>query len=302
MRIFLLLFCLIFCGNVHADYNLKKKKKHSKPIVNIAYDYQLAIAAVFCDEAPYLREWLEYYKMLGVEHFYLYNNHSSDHYQEVLAPYIQSHDVDLIQWPQAPQNVAEWDQMQIAIYRDALSLARGKAKWLAIIDLDEFIVPVQDDSLPHVLQKFDALGGVCLIWSFFGTSHIREIPADKTMIETLLYHSGPAAGGQLQHIWNQGAYKSIVRPEYVKELSSPHYCQYVAGKRHEMLNYHEMHINHYWTRDETYFNRVKIPRRAVWGQTEENTRQCAAGMNALTDNNPILRFVPQLRDRLALSP
>jgi len=29
--------------------------------------YTLAIAAIFKDEAPYLKEWIEYHKLVGVE-------------------------------------------------------------------------------------------------------------------------------------------------------------------------------------------------------------------------------------------
>ena len=34
--------------------------------------YDLAVAAIFKDEARYLKEWLDYHLLAGVEHFYLY--------------------------------------------------------------------------------------------------------------------------------------------------------------------------------------------------------------------------------------
>ena len=33
--------------------------------------YDLAVVAIFKDEAPYLKEWLDYHLAAGVEHFYL---------------------------------------------------------------------------------------------------------------------------------------------------------------------------------------------------------------------------------------
>ncbi|MBQ3442569.1 MAG: glycosyltransferase family 92 protein [Selenomonadaceae bacterium] len=51
--------------------------------------YDLAVVAIFKDEARYLREWLDYHLAAGVEHFYLYNNDSSDDYATVLAPYVK---------------------------------------------------------------------------------------------------------------------------------------------------------------------------------------------------------------------
>ena len=38
----------------------------------------LAICAVYRNEAPYLREWIEFHRLVGVERFFLYNNRSTD--------------------------------------------------------------------------------------------------------------------------------------------------------------------------------------------------------------------------------
>lgn len=38
----------------------------------------LSICAIMKDEGPYLVEWLEFHKLVGVEKFYLYDNSSND--------------------------------------------------------------------------------------------------------------------------------------------------------------------------------------------------------------------------------
>src|SRR5207248_10986601 len=48
----------------------------------------LAICAIFKNEAPYLREWIEFHRLVGVSHFYLYRNGSTDDWEPVLRPYI----------------------------------------------------------------------------------------------------------------------------------------------------------------------------------------------------------------------
>ena len=60
------------------------------------YKYDLAVCAIFKNEARFLKEWIEFYKLIGVEHFYLYNNFSNDNYQDVLQPYINSKDVKFL--------------------------------------------------------------------------------------------------------------------------------------------------------------------------------------------------------------
>ncbi len=66
--------------------------------------HYVSICAIFRDEAPFLEEWIEYHRMIGVEHFYLYNHLSADHYYEVLRPYIQEGIVELKDWPIEPKD------------------------------------------------------------------------------------------------------------------------------------------------------------------------------------------------------
>lgn len=137
-------------------------------------------------------------------------------------------------------------------------------------------------------------------WSFFGTSSIEKIPEDQLLIETLTQHTGCAAGGDISQIWNQGAYKTVCRPEFVQEIYSPHYCQYIQGRKHGMTTYDLLHINHYWSRDEYYLKNYKIPCRESWGQSSASVMNWAIGMNGSRENNPILRFIPELKKRIAL--
>src|ERR1700733_13535401 len=112
------------------------------------FKYQLAICAIFRDEAPYLKEWIEYHRLIGVEHFYLYNNRSTDNFEEVLAPYVASGVVDLFHNDIKTENLKDHiDKVQCKSYSHALELSKGQVKWLAIMDADEFIFPIKEKSL-----------------------------------------------------------------------------------------------------------------------------------------------------------
>ena len=63
--------------------------------------YKVSVCAIFKNEAPYLKEWIEFNRIVGVEHFYLYNNNSEDNYEEIIAPYIKKGLVTLVQWPKS---------------------------------------------------------------------------------------------------------------------------------------------------------------------------------------------------------
>ena len=134
-----------------------------RPNVRENTKYNVCICAIFKNEGKYLKEWIEFHKIIGVEHFYLYNNNSTDNYKDVLKPYIEDGVVDLIDWPR--------QQAQIPAYIDCVKRFRDTTKWIGFIDIDEYIVPKKDDSIYDFLKKFNQKrGSVVLYWKVFGTS------------------------------------------------------------------------------------------------------------------------------------
>ncbi|MBA3816770.1 MAG: glycosyltransferase family 92 protein [Parachlamydiaceae bacterium] len=262
------------------------------------YKYDLSICMIFKDEAPYLKEWIEFHRLLGVDHFYLYDNNSKDNCHEVLRPYLQNGVVELIEWPQVATNIAEWDQIQVAAYNDGFNRAKTKTKWLAIIDSDEFLFPTVENNLKKFLKKYEkqkAIGGILVSWVCFGTSWVEKIPDNKLLIETLTLS---AASGS-DH------FKCVFMPKKVSHVCSPHYVIYKDGYRHctpsgEMppfIEIDKIRINHYWSRDEWYLNNFKTPRRVLWG-TDPATSQLWGHASNRDYDSTILRFVESLRKRM----
>jgi len=125
--------------------------------------YNTSICAIFKNEAPYLREWIEFNHIVGVDHFYLYNNNSEDEYLGVLKPYIDKGLVTLIEWP--------YSQMQMECYKACIARFAQETKWLGFIDIDEFIIPKSTDSVYDFLKTFEnKAGAVNIYWRLFGTS------------------------------------------------------------------------------------------------------------------------------------
>jgi len=152
---------------------LKTLKARGKSVVyklmmNIWYPrgtekkYNVSICAIFRQEAVYLKEWIEYHKIVGVQHFYLYNNFSEDNYNQVLAPYVERGEVTLTEWPV--------EQGQIAAYRDCVKNFKHESQWIGFIDLDEFIVPIKMNCIPEFLNQFKKRGSVLIYWRLFGSS------------------------------------------------------------------------------------------------------------------------------------
>ena len=108
----------------------------------------LAICAIAKNEGPYFKEWIEWHRKMGVEKFYIYDNESTDNTREILQPYIDSGIVDYTYYPGY--------RKQIAAYDDCMTRHREDSRWIAFIDLDEFIVPEKDKSIREFLTRFEA--------------------------------------------------------------------------------------------------------------------------------------------------
>lgn len=256
------------------------------------YLYDLSIVAIFQDEAPYLKEWIEYHLKVGVQHFWLFNNNSSDNYLDILDSFIQKGVVELIEWPS--QEKAAYDffyDVQSPAYTYAINKARGVSEWLAIIDIDEFIVPVKEKTITECLSKrFSKCSGVCVNWQTFGTSYINKLEpmnGSYAFLNKFIYKM------KWSHPWNRN-FKSIVKPEHVSECPNPHYCHYLPGYYHVNTHYERvdmessifidvMQINHYWTRDEWYFYHKKMPRWTKKGILAQEYLERAALLNEEKD-------------------
>lgn len=150
-----------------AESAIFKLKQKTIRVNGLEKKYKVSICAIFKNEALYLKEWIEFNHIVGVEHFYLYNNNSEDDYKQVLAPYIESGLVTLIEWP--------YNQKQMECYKECIKHFSSETKWLGFIDIDEFVVPKTCDSIYDFLAPFEKkAGSVNIYWRLFGTSGIMD--------------------------------------------------------------------------------------------------------------------------------
>lgn len=122
--------------------------------------YNVSLCLIFYNEGKYLKEWIEYHRIIGIDHFYLYNNNSTDNYMDVLKPYIDSGLVDVILWKDKPG--------QMTAYIDCAGRYGEESDWIGFIDADEFIVPIEHNNIKDFLVKFSDRGSVYINWKCFG--------------------------------------------------------------------------------------------------------------------------------------
>ena len=269
---------------------------------------KVSIVSIFRDEAKYLREWIEFHLLVGVDKFYLVNNNSIDNFDEVLSPYILSGVVvlsnittEIINNTPGFKNeeiiVAEWIRKMNEIVESS------NDDWVIHVSTDEFLFPTEKDNIKDVLINYgDNVGEISVNWTLFGNNDVY-LNENDLLIEKLTKSSDP------HHIHNFHV-KPIFKPKSVFYIPSVHFVSLkpgfikvdANGNQNNFRNgyevtdrvYSPLHINHYRLRDLSWTN-SKIEMYKLWGRNDFLTLS-----NAYNDieNYNISRFVGNLKMKL----
>lgn len=216
------------------------------------YLYKLSLVLIIRNEAEYICEWIEYHKLAGVEHFYIYDNQSTDNLKDILSKYVKKGEV----------SYHFWKGGQTAAYDHAVSNYKLETKYMGFIDTDEFIVPKQGKNLYEIVDnilledrklmpypKANFSGGVGINWKTYGTSGHKTKP-EGLVIENYKYCASVRT------------IKTIANPRTIKKCSV-HNMDYIRGYEcisengssipgHVFFDAHykKLQINHYYSKSE----------------------------------------------------
>ena len=175
--------------------------------------HYLTICAIVKDEDPYLEEWIRYHQLLGVEHFYLFDNESRIPLRETLAPFIAEGLVD-VEW-------VDGHARQLGVYTRACRDHPDDCRWMAMIDIDEFLVPHRHESLRDLLELYEKFGGLAINWQVFGPSGHQTRPPGLQIAQ--FTKKMPIHSQSNQHV------KTITQTDKVMFWRAAHYPRYKAG-------------------------------------------------------------------------
>lgn len=184
----------------------------------IDFKYEVAIVAIAKNEGLYVREWLEFHRMIGVSKIYFYNNESSDNTEEILRPYINEGFVEYTYIPGVGR--------QLDAYNDAVRKHRNECRYMAFIDLDEYIMPEIPftnigECINNILSNKSNAAGIALNWCLYGNSGHDKRPSG---LITENYIDRAKETNPLNHM-----IKTVCNPRLVKDYISPHYPKYYLG-------------------------------------------------------------------------
>jgi hypothetical protein len=238
-------------------------------------------------DAANLAEWLEFHLLVGFEHFFLYNNRSEDNFADVLAPYIADGTVTLTDWPEFPGQISAYDDCNRAHGNDW--------RWIAFIDLDEYLFSPRLRPVPEMLSRYEHLPGVGVLWAMFSTSGHQTRPAGLTIESYVRRHAG------VRHLRQ---FKSVVDPGAVTRCFGPHsfaYSDRISWPEAvpRFVGWDELRVNHYFTRSQQELE-AKLNRRLAHTGAMRNVRRPDLITRGVTvHDDAIAAYAPAVRDALS---
>ena len=292
-----------------------KFMKKPQPLENPTY--YLCLAAIFRDEARFLKEWIEYYLMMGVEHFFLTNHLSKDNYMEVLQPYVDQGVVTLREEKEEKKSAAHRFQIQNRAYYHAVEWGVHNVDWLFICDTDEFLATYEEDTFADLLRNYEDCAAASFHWKMFGMSNVQKLSSTDLLLEKMTKSS---KSQDLHNRWFKTAFRPrccnlpktkhmqtlFHRPVLLKKFYSmdvkrnplpfgagmlPTYCSLPIPSDVARLH-------HYCFRDRFFLTNVKL--KWIFRQkTIKSFLQKEKSWNVEVDTT-MMRFVPELRRRMGL--
>lgn len=196
--------------------------------------HYLSICAVVKNEERYLLEWVAFHLLQGVQHFYLYENESTDGTWKILDKLEKKGYATI-------EKVSTKENTQRYAYQKFLKELGHETKWCAFIDCDEFLHTYKYDRrvthrVEDILKTYEQYPAVAVNWMLYGSSlEIKYRP--KLVIERFVCHAKELD----QHV------KSIVQPEFVIDTgNNAHYFK-LKGRAVNGLK-EELPEEYYWTK------------------------------------------------------
>ncbi len=225
------------------------------------FDHEMAMVSISKNEGPYVKEWIEYHRLVGFTKFYFYDNESEDETASILKPYVEQ---GLVEY-----NLIKGKGRQLDAYNDAIKKHKDECRWMAFLDMDEYLMPTKPfEPIANVVSALikkagGGAVGVGVNWCIYGSSHLEKTPQGLTT-ENFIYR------GTIKH-WGNRHIKTVCNPRFVNDFISPHYPIFKAGAYNINdsdgkrlwgwfcldVKWQALRINHYWSKSkEQYIKKI----------------------------------------------
>lgn len=146
---------------------------------------KILICAIGRKENRFIREWVEYYKNIGVDNICLYDNNydDEDNFNDVIGDYIEEGFVIL-------NDYRNKKVCQLEAYNDCYQKFGNDYDWIGFFDCDEFLTICGKRSLKQILslKKYAKYGIIKLNWENYSDSGLLSLDG-RGVVESLTEES-----------------------------------------------------------------------------------------------------------------
>lgn len=277
----------------------------------------IAIVTHLKNEEAYIAEWILFHKAVGVRHFFIYDNGSSDRTLSILRDLLPPGNLTVIPWVFGLKDVRN-DQIlnsQVVAFAHAIQNFGPSFQWIAFIDADEFLLPKRGRTLEEALVAVNGFPNVSLPWHMFGRNGHQTRPDGP-----LLRNYTMRAADPLSRMKNASNFKCIVDPCMVSEVSVHHFRTVPHGettcndagerfslkgrKASKFYSAQFLQLNHYYTKSAAELQNKLDRGPASPASRERYTKRVLSAVESIESNEvkdtAMIAFIDQYG--IALSP
>ena len=266
-----------------------------KPPEPSADRHGICLVVIARNEGKRLHDWLTFHALAGVRSVILYDNMSDDDTAEV-ANNFKGMSVTVVPWQLHTQTVrpALILPRQILAYCHAISTFGAKFRWMAMIDVDEYIVPRGELHISDILNDLTQFTNISLPWTMFGHSGF-DVPPVLPIPFAFNMKARQASSALLN-------FKCIVDPCDVTQVSthkfetrkmgsnSANSVGKIASNKQRnasvFVTTERLQLNHYYLMSKAE-TESKIANGAVSGVSREQREVAIRHKAAIIEDNPI---------------
>ena len=220
----------------------------------------IAIPAILKNEETIIREWLLHNSNIGVRHFFLYDNGSTDRTIEIATTTLGAGSVTIIPWKLKVSTSRDdgFIHQQLLAFCHAIQTFGCDFQYMAFLDPDEFLIPLDGLSFEDALSNAGCPANLAIPWTMFGRNGHLTPPRGGVGANYLMRPRDRFSDRLL------AKFKCIVDPCAVtvagvhafETMSDGNRCSNDSGYKTEnkkrfspeFLSGNKLQLNHYYTR------------------------------------------------------
>jgi hypothetical protein len=151
--------------------------------ISLGEKNMITLVSMFRNEGKYLREWLCYYHLIGIEHFIVFLHKNTDDSLDIINSLSFKNKIETIK-------IEEENNIGVSFQNNVLkkALELSKTEWVIYLDIDEFLYLNDTNDINKFLVNYQDVGGIAIYQNIFGSSGNIKSPSGL-VIDNYLYRN-----------------------------------------------------------------------------------------------------------------